>query len=761
MFRHSQYPFLVVKDAIADTFRKEFDERPDVNIKAPQVMFDVYIRNNDVTVSLNTSGLPLFQRGYREAVGLAPLNEVVAAGLIRMSGWDRKSTFVDPFCGSGTILIEAALMAAGLPPQIERTHFAFKNFANFQPEVWEAILADVPKRITELPCKIIGSDISADMVTKARRNFRGLPIGRFIETSVNSFQELTQVEGPGVMISNPPYGERMGEEIEEMYEDLGNWMKGSMKGFSCWVLSSNMDALKFVGLRPDRKIKVFNGDLECSFRKFSIYEGSKKAKYMNLEEEVEATDSNDPKEEFQGKKHDKIDKKDWVRSDRSKRLEKKPVVRRDDRSEDENDSDENKPYVKKSYDRDGSSDVKKGYEAKKPEIPRRSTSKYAKSDNASSDSKPEFERSAPISRPSNKYTKNEESSSAVPSKDESRKVVIEPVVEKRPASTKYAKKEYTSAEPISEPKAEESDSVKKEPRKVVIEPVVDKRPASTKYAKKEYIPAEPASEPKAEESDSVKKEPRKVVIEPIVDKRPASTKYAKKESVPAEAKVEESAPVEKESKKVVIEPVVDERPASTKYAKKADVPAETQEVDTASKNVENEVKPELKVEASSPEKEEVAVKKPAAKKTVVKKKVAAELEVEKESDSTSEKEEVAVKKPAAKKKVVKKKVAAETEVEKESDSTSEKEEVAVKKPAAKKKVVKKKVATETEVEEESDSTTEKKKVAVKKPAAKKKVVKEKVVTETEADKESDSTPEKKKVAVKKPAAKKKVVKKKE
>ncbi len=474
MFRHSQYPFLVVKDAIADTFRKEFDERPDVNIKAPQVMFDVYIRNNDVTVSLNTSGLPLFQRGYREAVGLAPLNEVVAAGLIRMSGWDKKSTFVDPFCGSGTILIEAALMAAGLPPQLERSHFAFKNFANFQPEVWEEILADVPRRITELPCKIIGSDISADMVTKARRNFRGLPIGRFIETSVNSFQELTQVEGPGVMVSNPPYGERMGEEIEEMYEDLGNWMKGSMKGFSCWVLSSNMDALKFVGLRPDRKIKVFNGDLECSFRKFDIYEGSKKGKYMNLDEDGNPID---PKEEFQGKKHDKIAKADWVRSDRSKRLEKKPVVRRDDRSEGENESSEKRPYEKKSFDRDGTLDQKKGYTKKEPAIPRRSVKK------------------------------SEVSTSAGESPN--RKVVIEPVVEKRPASSKYAKKEAADVQEedlandvTPDLKAEESTSEKKEPRKVVIEPVIEKRPASTKYAKKEDAPAEPKAE-----SESTKTQP--------------------------------------------------------------------------------------------------------------------------------------------------------------------------------------------------------------------------------------------------------------
>lgn len=310
IFSHSQYPFLVVKDAIVDTFRKKYDERPDVNIKSPQVMFDVYIRNQDVTISLNTSGLPLFQRGYRESVGIAPLNEVVAAGLIRMSGWDRKSTFVDPFCGSGTLLIEAALMAAGLPPQIERTHFAFKNFANFQPEVWDEIVADIPKRVSELPCKIIGSDISAEMVTKTRRNLRGLPIGRFVETSVNSFQELTQVEGPGTMISNPPYGERMGEEIEQLYQELGDWMKGSMKGFECWILSSNTEAFKFVGLRPDRRIKVFNGDLECSFRKYSIYEGSKKAKFQ--------TEGDEPKEEFQGKAHEK---EEWVKDIINKRRE--------------------------------------------------------------------------------------------------------------------------------------------------------------------------------------------------------------------------------------------------------------------------------------------------------------------------------------------------------------------------------------------------------------------------------------------------------
>lgn len=284
LFSHTQYPFLVVKDAIADTFRDRFDERPDVNIKTPQVLFDVYINKNDVTVSMNTSGAPLFQRGYRDEIGEAPLNEVVAAGLIRMSGWDRKSPLIDVFCGSGTILIEAALLASGIPSVIERQHFAFKNFANYDAELWEDILGKAIKNVKELPCEIYGSDMSAEMVTKARRNLGRLSVGRFVKTSVAAFNEVKQPEGSGVMISNPPYGERMGEEIDQMYEELGDWMKTEMKGFECWVLSSNMEAYKHLGLRPDRKIKLFNGDLECSFRKYSIYAGSKRAKFQNEEE---------------------------------------------------------------------------------------------------------------------------------------------------------------------------------------------------------------------------------------------------------------------------------------------------------------------------------------------------------------------------------------------------------------------------------------------------------------------------------------------
>jgi putative N6-adenine-specific DNA methylase len=275
-FKNSHFPFLVVKDAIVDTFRAVDGNRPDINTKSPQVVIDLYVNNDVATLSLNTSGLPLFQRGYRQTAGDAPLNEVVAAGLIRLSGWDKTSTFMDPFCGSGTLLIEAALLAVGIPSNIERQHYAFKNFANYNPTAWEEIYTAATKRITSLPCRIIGSDNNDEMLTKTRRNLRALPIGRFVETAVHSFHEVKCPEEKGIVLTNPPYGERMGDNIEELYAALGDWMKNEMKGFNCWIISSSESGFKSIGLRPDRKIKLYNGELECSFRKFGIYDGTKK-----------------------------------------------------------------------------------------------------------------------------------------------------------------------------------------------------------------------------------------------------------------------------------------------------------------------------------------------------------------------------------------------------------------------------------------------------------------------------------------------------
>ena len=240
IFNHTQYPFLLVKDAIVDTFREKYKERPDVNVKAPQVLFDVYINDKNVTISLNTSGVPLFQRGYRQTAGEAPLNEVVAASLIRMSGWDRKSNFIDPFCGSGTLLIEAGMLAANIPSNIERQHYAFKNFLNYNPSVWNEVYEEANSKCSSLPCNIIGYDIDPDMIMKAKRNLRGVAVGRFINAEISSFQEIKNIEdAPGVMVTNPPYGERIGDNIEEMYSELGDFMKGSMKGYVCWVISAS------------------------------------------------------------------------------------------------------------------------------------------------------------------------------------------------------------------------------------------------------------------------------------------------------------------------------------------------------------------------------------------------------------------------------------------------------------------------------------------------------------------------------------------
>ncbi len=280
IFKHSQYPFLLVKDAIVDTFRDKLNTRPDVDIKKPQVVFDLYISNDLVTISLNTSGQPLYQRGYRTETGEAPINEVLAAGLLRLAKWDKKTPLLDPFCGSGTILIEAALYATGIPSMIERQHYAFKNFKNYNATVWEDMYEtelEKARKIKELPVPIFGGDLSDEMVLKARRNLRALPIGRFIEIKACDFSEFKGFDfESGIVITNPPYGERLKDDMSELYDEMGTWMKHELTGFDCWMITSSEEGLKSIGLKPNAKIKLFNGNLECSFRKYSIFKGSKK-----------------------------------------------------------------------------------------------------------------------------------------------------------------------------------------------------------------------------------------------------------------------------------------------------------------------------------------------------------------------------------------------------------------------------------------------------------------------------------------------------
>ncbi len=284
-FKHSQYPFLVVKDAVVDTFRRELDTRPNVDVKKPQVVFDLYVNNDLVTISLNTSGQPLYQRGYRNETGEAPMNEVLAAGLLRLSRWDKRTPLLDPFCGSGTILIEAALYATGISSMIERQHYAFKNFKNYNQDVWNEMYEEEitkSRSIRQMPVEIIGGDLSDEMVLKARRNLRALPFGRFIEIKSGDFENFKNLSwNKGIMISNPPYGERLQDDIPELYDRIGTWMKHSLEGFDCWLISSSEEGMKAIGLKPSVKVKLYNGNLECSFRKYSIFKGAKKDQLEN------------------------------------------------------------------------------------------------------------------------------------------------------------------------------------------------------------------------------------------------------------------------------------------------------------------------------------------------------------------------------------------------------------------------------------------------------------------------------------------------
>lgn len=276
LFNHSGYPMLVLKDAIADQFRDRFGERPSVDLSKPKILFDVHIEEHACTVSLNSSGAPLYHRGYRKRTGDAPLNEVVAAGLLYLSGWDAKSNFIDVCCGSGTLPIEAALMANGIPANIARKSYAFQNWRNFDQQLWQSIYKKAPRQPRrDLDFKIIGSDTDGDVVLMARDNVKALPLGKTISFEVKDFRDQEAPEGKGVLVSNPPYGERLKlDTLEDLYQDLGNFFKRKMQGYDCWVLSSNFDALKKIELKPSKKIQVYNGSLSCDFRKFEIFEGS-------------------------------------------------------------------------------------------------------------------------------------------------------------------------------------------------------------------------------------------------------------------------------------------------------------------------------------------------------------------------------------------------------------------------------------------------------------------------------------------------------
>lgn len=275
-FNHSQYVSLKTKDAIVDQFRENTGIRPDIDLIRPDLSIDIHINSNEVTVSLDSSAESLHRRGYRSENTLAPINEVTAAGMILLTGWNGKGNFMDPMCGSGTLLIEAGLIAKNIPANMLRQKFGFETWKDFEPETWKKIKEEAVANIKESEANIIGSDKTFKAIEIARENITRAGLDEDIKVSNKQFDEVKPPEGGGIVIMNPPYGERLPiEEIDAFYKAMGDKMKKDFEGFQVWIISSNIAAMKRIGLAASKRLNLFNGALECKYHMFDIYKGTR------------------------------------------------------------------------------------------------------------------------------------------------------------------------------------------------------------------------------------------------------------------------------------------------------------------------------------------------------------------------------------------------------------------------------------------------------------------------------------------------------
>lgn len=277
IFTHSQYASQKAKDGLVDQFRDQFEARPSVEMNRPDLRINLHIQNDQCTISLDSSGASLHHRGYRTATNIAPLNEVLAAGLIQLSGWQGNTDFYDPMCGSGTIIIEAALFACNIPVNINRKSFAFEKWKDWDESLFETIKNSQLKKISNPAIQIKGSDKAPSAIEKALQNVENANLSDFISLEKKDFFQVEkETKGPLHLLTNPPYGERLEGDMNMLYQGIGDAFKQSFPNTQAWMISSNMEALKFVGLRPSRKIKLFNGKLESRLLLYPIYEGTKR-----------------------------------------------------------------------------------------------------------------------------------------------------------------------------------------------------------------------------------------------------------------------------------------------------------------------------------------------------------------------------------------------------------------------------------------------------------------------------------------------------
>lgn len=279
-FSHSRYVTYRIKDAIVDWFKDRYgaDKRPGVRLNDADVMINVHISATDVTLSLDSSGESLHKRGYRVAQTEAPINEVLAAGIIMLSGWKGECPFVDPMCGSGTFLIEAALIAANINPGIYRRGFAFEHWKDFDSELFDRLYNDESAE-RQVTCPIVGADISPKAVAIAEANIKNAGVAKYVSVEVKPLSQWTEAPQPaGIVVTNPPYGERISApDMDALYETIGAKLKRVFTGYNAWIIGYREEYFRKIGLSPSKKIDLLNGSLECQLREYVIFDGDKKS----------------------------------------------------------------------------------------------------------------------------------------------------------------------------------------------------------------------------------------------------------------------------------------------------------------------------------------------------------------------------------------------------------------------------------------------------------------------------------------------------
>lgn len=273
-FRHSKFVAYKVKDAIVDYFREKQGDRPNISITQPDIRLNMHIAGYDCTLSLDSSGESLHMRGYRVASCKAPINEVLAAGLIKLTGWKADCDLIDPFCGSGTIAVEAALIARNIYPGVFRKSFAFEKWNDFDASLFERIYNDDSEE-RPFDHKIIAADINLPTLEGARQNAQSAGVADVIEFVHQDFHQFKQPQMPSIIITNPPYGERLTPpNIIELYQTIGERLKHEFKGGDAWVICSKEECFDNIGLRPSLKLQLYNGSLDCEFRKYQVFDGT-------------------------------------------------------------------------------------------------------------------------------------------------------------------------------------------------------------------------------------------------------------------------------------------------------------------------------------------------------------------------------------------------------------------------------------------------------------------------------------------------------